>query len=65
MLKSQNHIVKGDQIIVSSSEDSLNVLEEHSSAIELVVEPSKKESKMYNSLHSITDSEGTHSLTDF
>ena len=54
----KNHIIKGDHVIVAISEDSVNVLEEHSSAIELVVEAAKKENKMYNRISSLTDSKG-------
>jgi hypothetical protein len=50
--------VKDDQVIVSVSEDSVNVLEEHSSAQELLAVTSTKENKMYNSVNSLTDSEG-------
>jgi hypothetical protein len=54
----QNQIVKEDQVIVSVSEDSVNVLEEHSSAQELQSVTSTKENKMYNSVNSLTGSEG-------
>ena len=50
--------MKGDHVIVSISEDSVNVLEEHSTARELVVEAVKKENKMYNRIESLTDSGG-------
>lgn len=50
--------MKGDHVIVSISEDSVNVLEEHSSARELAVEAVKKENKMYNRIESLTDSGG-------
>lgn len=50
--------MKGDHVIVSISEDSVNVLEEHSAARELVVEAVKKENKMYNRIESLTDSGG-------
>ena len=45
-------------MIVAISEDSVNVLEEYSSAKELVVEAVKKENKMYNRINSLRDSGG-------
>jgi hypothetical protein len=50
--------VKDDQVIVSVSEDSVNVLEEHSSAQKLLAVTSTKENKMYNNVNSLTGSEG-------
>ena len=56
----QNKIVKDDHIIVSVTEDSVNVLEEYSSAEELIVESSDKDrnNKMYNVVKSLSGSEG-------
>lgn len=50
--------MKDDKVIVSVSEDSVDVLKEHSSAQELIADTSTKESKMYNSVNSLTGSEG-------
>ena len=56
----QNEIRKDDHIIVSVSEDPFNVLEEHSSAVELKVEISEKDknNKMYNTIRSTDGTEG-------
>ena len=60
----QNKIVKDDHIIVSVTEDSVNVLEEYSSAEELIVESSDKDrnNKMYNVVKSLSGSEGKKSI---
>ena len=60
----QNKIVKDDHIIVSVTEDSLNVLEEYSSAEELIVESSDKDrnNKMYNVVKSLSGSEGKKNI---
>ena len=60
----QNKIVKDDHIIVSVTEDSVNVLEEYSSAEELIVESSDKDrnNKMYNVVKSLSGSEGKKNI---
>ena len=55
---------KDDHIIVSVTEDSVNVLEEYSSAEELIVESSDKDrnNKMYNVVKSLSGSEGKKNI---